>query len=138
MSDNVRIQRSAFSVDLRDVTFWYRWARNYDVDSLRKGDSKELEIYSVDIHRESGVSIHECLRWEEVWELESHVCDAVTYRRVRVRVCVHPDVGADRISNYVEGLQPGGQVPSEFIDWEGGAEKAVGADVSQVWDMVGR
>jgi hypothetical protein len=64
--------------------------------------------------------------------------NAVGDNRVRFRVYVHPDVGADRVFSSEEGLEPSCKAPTEFHYSKGGAGNAVGADLSQVWDMVGR
>jgi hypothetical protein len=75
-----------------EVTCLHRWARVYEVDPNREGGSKELRGDGADIQWESGILARNCLRWEEVWKLVSHVCNAVGDNHVRVRVYVHPDV----------------------------------------------
>ncbi len=57
---------------------------------------------------------------------------------MRVGVYVHPNVRVDSVSNFEEGLEPGRQASTEFHESNGGAWKAVGVDLPQVWDMFGR
>jgi hypothetical protein len=73
-----------------------------------------------------------------VCELESHMRNAVGDSRVCVRVYVHPNVGADRVSNSKEGLEPGCQASTEFHDSKGGRGGGGGSGFVQVGDMVGR
>ncbi len=48
------------------------------------------------------------LRWEEMWEIVSHLRDALSGSRVYVRVCVDPCVGSDHVARFKKGIEASG------------------------------
>jgi hypothetical protein len=87
VSADVRTRWGLVSVGTREIRCEHRWPRKDEVNSLWECSVEELRIDGLDVHRESGVSVLNGLRWEEMWELVSQIRDATRGSRVRVRVC---------------------------------------------------
>ncbi len=75
------------------------WAHRDEVDTLREYDDNELRGNGADVHRESGVSVLNSLRWEDMWKLEYQTRYAMIGSRVCVWVCVDSCVRADFVES---------------------------------------
>ena len=70
--------------------------------------------------------------------MESQMRNAMGDNHVCVGVYAHPCVGIDRIPNSKESLEAGCLSSTELQDPGGFMGEAVGVDLSQIWDLVGR
>ncbi len=82
------------------MTCEHMWTRKNEVNILRECGSEELKRDGGNVHRESGVPVPYGLRWEELWEMESQMRDAMRGSRGRVWVCANSGAGADRVASY--------------------------------------
>ena len=84
---------------LGEVNCYHKWARKDEVNTLREYNSEELRGDGAGFHQKSGVPVMYGLRWEEIWELESHIGNAMRGSLVCVWVCVDLGVRVDRVAS---------------------------------------